>query len=675
MVVTNRRQIRNRWLVVGGCAAAALCLGVLGFHQYFVEQNEARPPWTLLYLALQLFTLSSGSVTGSSVPLALNIARFAAPAVAAWAGALLLLKAFRELLTANKINKCRNHVIVCGLGAKGLCYVRDFLKLGKVVVAIERNAENDAIASARALGAFVLVGDAVIDQVLQEARADRAERIIAITGDDFANIAICQQARIIAAARAPGTHDLAGEAAAGGVLHESHADWARRIIFDMRERAIFVANSVRTAAAERARMRSQDTDSGLHQGAGLFPLLKGQAGGLWRSITRESNHKAKTNRLDCHVHLNNRQVLEAAKIHERLWDKTEEFAPYLFSMYRHAAKLAFERKNLDWKPITRDSKYVVHLIIFGFGRMGENILLQAARIGHFANRKRLQVAIVDRLARKKFQAFTFRYPNIGKICDVDPLSVDAESPRVIDRVKTLAKDPNNLVSAVVCFGNDERSLAYGVSLAENMQGITFPILVCMPQRSLLCQALEESGQTPLSAARQLGGFGSCEDFCTAQMLIGREKDAIARKIHEFHRNEKLHKPGANIEELLQKPENNEWDLLREDFRESNIQQADHMPVKLRAVGLECRPYREDEAHDSSDLNIDAENLEALAIMEHNRWNAERWLAGWRHGTKDTQRKISDCLVEWEKLPSDPDAQEWDRDAIRNIPKLVKVMKA
>lgn len=62
----------------------------------------------------------------------------------------------------------------------------------------------------------------------------------------------------------------------------------------------------------------------------------------------------------------------------------------------------------------------------------------------------------------------------------------------------------------------------------------------------------------------------------------------------------------------------------------------------------------------------------MAKMEHNRWNAERWLAGWRKGPKDPGSKLNPNLIEWEKL--DPKVQDWDRAFVRDIPKMVSVWR-
>ena len=59
-------------------------------------------------------------------------------------------------------------------------------------------------------------------------------------------------------------------------------------------------------------------------------------------------------------------------------------------------------------------------------------------------------------------------------------------------------------------------------------------------------------------------------------------------------------------------------------------------------------------------------------MEHARWNAERWLAGWRLGKKDLIKKTSPWLLPWEELPDE--IKEFDRQAVREIPLRLKISR-
>jgi len=58
-------------------------------------------------------------------------------------------------------------------------------------------------------------------------------------------------------------------------------------------------------------------------------------------------------------------------------------------------------------------------------------------------------------------------------------------------------------------------------------------------------------------------------------------------------------------------------------------------------------------------------------MEHARWNAERFLAGWTLGPKDAENKVSPYLVPWEELPTE--IKKYDFDAAHNIPVLLSMI--
>jgi hypothetical protein len=102
----------------------------------------------------------------------------------------------------------------------------------------------------------------------------------------------------------------------------------------------------------------------------------------------------------------------------------------------------------------------------------------------------------------------------------------------------------------------------------------------------------------------------------------------------------------------------DWEPLREDFKESNRQQADAIAAMLETVG--CVVERPKEGTLSTVLS-DAE-VEHLAQLEHARWTAERLAQGWRHSpVKDRDKKLHSDLVAWEDLSEE--SRDSDRDAV------------
>jgi Trk K+ transport system NAD-binding subunit len=82
------------------------------------------------------------------------------------------------------------HIIICGLGSTGFRVVEELLRYGEQVVVIERDSANRFVRAARQLGAPVIIGDASVRAVLQEAHATASRAVIVATDDDLTNLAI-----------------------------------------------------------------------------------------------------------------------------------------------------------------------------------------------------------------------------------------------------------------------------------------------------------------------------------------------------------------------------------------------------------------------------------------------------------------------------------------------------
>jgi len=175
-----------QWLVIGAAWLVVGMLGYMGFARHFAALGQSRSPGDLLYLTLQLFVLESGSVVGP-VGWELEVARFLAPAVAAYTAVQAMALLFYERFQLFRLRFVRDHVVICGLGRKGLLLARGFRERGHRVVVIDLDEDNDLIDQCRELGATVLIGDAASQEFLSLARVRRAKSLFAVSGDDGAN--------------------------------------------------------------------------------------------------------------------------------------------------------------------------------------------------------------------------------------------------------------------------------------------------------------------------------------------------------------------------------------------------------------------------------------------------------------------------------------------------------
>lgn len=180
---------RERWWALAVAWVVLLVLGIGGFVQQSRDLDLGLNFLDHLYLTLQLAALDYKGAS-SAINWRLQVARFAAPGIAA--GTLLQSASivFREQFTRWRSRRSRGHTLVCGLGPVGTRLTEALVADGRRVVAVSAEANTAGEASVKRLGVSVVVGDPTDPGVLAVVRAERATRIVAVTEHDATNVAI-----------------------------------------------------------------------------------------------------------------------------------------------------------------------------------------------------------------------------------------------------------------------------------------------------------------------------------------------------------------------------------------------------------------------------------------------------------------------------------------------------
>ena len=561
-----------RFWVVVGCWLAALGLGCAGFARSCAAHGEKQSYLNIFYLSLQLFTFQSGAVP-PPVPWELEVARLLAPATAAYTALSALGLLFREQLQMLRLYFIKNHVIVCGLGRKGLRLVKDFLDRGDRVVVIEMDPRNDEIETCREQGVIVLIGNAADEGLLQRARVKRAKGLVAICGNDGTN--------------------------------------------------------VETAAH-------------------TYELLKDSP-----------------RPFQCLVHIVDFKLCTLFKQLRLFTNLEDPFEVRVFNVFENSARLLLKEYPLDREGITPKDPRAVHLVVVGFGHMGESVALQAAKTGHYANGRKMRITVIDRYADAEHRSFDSRFPQFSQICEIVFIKTEIEDRTILGKMAEWAEDRNSLMTVVVCFDSDTRALSCAMALSPKLRERQVPLMVRIAEEAGLGSLLQ-SEMVRADWATSVHAFGLIHRTCAREIAMNEDLDLLAKEIHRdfTERREKEGRSPSNPSQRL-------WPYLDEELKDSNRQQADHTPVKLRAIGCEI-VFPEEAEPEPAPVEFTPDEVELLAHMEHARWMAERFLNGWTYaaGDKDAAKKTHPCLVPWEQLPED--IKKYDREAVRNIPHLVRM---
>ncbi|MBU1345576.1 MAG: hypothetical protein KKA16_01345 [Alphaproteobacteria bacterium] len=276
------------------------------------------------------------------------------------------------------------------------------------------------------------------------------------------------------------------------------------------------------------------------------------------------------------------------------------------------------------------------------------------------DKPRLTLAVVDATALQ--QRLSVRYPELEREADLAfsaldlPMLTPSES----------ARPDGDTITAVYCaFDEGARSLTAALALkrqARSWAGFGAPILV----RVSGDQGLERPRAGADLRALDIIPFGSMTDVIHAAGIISETSDRAEREWHEAY--------------LRLNPNSNaavSWGRLSEEYRLSNRRAVAHAYAKLHEAGFDLRPWLAtakpwDELPalaTGEALFRDEAELMRLAELEHERWNADRRLLGWRFGeVKDNGRKHHPCLVDFANLP--PEIQGYDIELIRSLDQIL-----
>lgn len=335
------------------------------------------------------------------------------------------------------------------------------------------------------------------------------------------------------------------------------------------------------------------------------------------------------------------------------------------------ARHALQQYPLDFAGIAPDSPFQAHLILVGWGRLGQALALKALQIASFANGKPLRLTVVAPDATKSLETVRQRHPKVPAWYERQAIDIRWDDSRLPATIVTSAR-PNELVTVAFCCETDTApptvwdgmNLTLALATAEefktkapkgDLAPKAFQLLACVKTRAGFGSLLEKRISAP-----PIHAVGLAEDAVNLDTLLHETQDLIASALHE---------------DFCRKYGGNPWVGLDESLKESNRQAGDHIPAKLRAIGLQTmsiKVAKKDDLERITQFTPDQEKI--MSKMEHQRWCAERWLDGWTYGEpKDTQEKlekrINRNLVEWDKL--DPLERNKDPEQIRAIPAALK----
>lgn len=345
--------------------------------------------------------------------------------------------------------------------------------------------------------------------------------------------------------------------------------------------------------------------------------------------------------------------------------------------------------------------WTVHLLVAGFGQLGQQAVLQAMNLGVVSERNRIIIDVFDSNIKMKkaiflnqFSRDTFdmtdsrvmlRSETADGLLEINFYELNISHRSFYDTIRSqLDKEPYTY--AVIALENIDLSVNCAIQLEELFyeRNLDPPILMRMDTDRRLAGYISAD-------KRSLGGVSLIDDrsiVITLEMIINREIDRIAKNYNHFYNNIKLITADetGTVDNAAEDPEI-EWNRLRLFRRSSSKAAAYHDEVKNDIIpklaaenGVRLEQKLEEligtdgtlmrytgsawQMHGTEEEVLKKIRKDSfaygLASLEHRRWCCYMASIGWRPGERSDQFRRNPCLVPQQKLMQDqPEMCKYD----------------
>ncbi|HXQ13494.1 MAG TPA: RyR domain-containing protein [Caulobacteraceae bacterium] len=312
----------------------------------------------------------------------------------------------------------------------------------------------------------------------------------------------------------------------------------------------------------------------------------------------------------------------------------------------------------------------IHALMVGFGQTGQAIARDLIVNCRTTYLDLPRITVIDPAAKALEGVLRVRAPELDQCAD--SLFIDGEiggravrpNPAVIAR-DLAAGGP--LTVAYVCLTEDVGALSAAATLQSLLRAMDIdqpPIFVQLRKS----QIVGDGGGQGLDA---LTAFGELDSVLEASEFLSDAPDVAARAFCEAYR------AGLPADER-DNPANRSafrWDRLDETWRQSNRDLVAHIAAKLASANIPPERWRGITGLPRLDANERLyrghSDLELLSRLEHERWNAQRRMEGWRYvdaPSKDQLRRLHPSLQSYDVL-TEP-VKEYDRIMVRQTQQAV-----
>lgn len=325
------------------------------------------------------------------------------------------------------------------------------------------------------------------------------------------------------------------------------------------------------------------------------------------------------------------------------------------------------RWGLDYTPISFESNQTVHLVVLGASGQTETLVRNASLVAHYPNyvrnhQLRTRITIIDGEMDVWQKSFISRLQSLMdnsyyRYIDVEQKYSETHKPMyegkredfvdvewefvkgdvynlvVQDKLQTWAEDEGQVLSVAVCNENDVENITQMRMVADMLQGQQVPIYVRQKDSTLvdlMCKSLRFAYVVPF------GMLDRGYDIGLPLLQMAKRVKYVYDYCYDYNMSNpdgRITAPSYIDEEVIETGWLGEKKAVK---RYSSLCNAMTLATKMRSLG-----HKEDNWQ--TFYAISQKETTMIAQVEHNRWNVEELLLGFRPCTDEEQQEVEDDI--------------------------------
>lgn len=363
--------------------------------------------------------------------------------------------------------------------------------------------------------------------------------------------------------------------------------------------------------------------------------------------------KIKSKELNCTICITSKDLVHLIKNNELFPTNEIPFRLMVFNPYDRTARSLLIRDEV-FNSSSNDTNR--HLLIVGWGLMGESLIIQAVDSWRNNKNSNLVITVLDRSAQERFSSLVERYPGIQQFCRINPIEIDLSNNY---QLNTEIQRINLFVdTAYLCLSDPVLSLQVYLCLIRlpNLRHIQYRIRL---DNQSDFSTVFTTNMLNNNNSKNVMLYDLYENSCKGDLVLSDARTNLARGLFEMYNIN-------NVNNLENKRITNLWEQLSIDEKISNLNQADRIFLLLNSIG---RTFTYSQCSDEEVVAFTEDEIETMAKLEHSLWCKEKTENGWRYSdVRNTQLKTHPVLLPWDKLPDHEKAK--NRKTVIELPNLL-----